>query len=181
MYPAPTTQRAFRCNKPTSRRSFLFHAVRVIFRALCCSGFAAGTVAHSAAPAYASLPVPFVMIGCISNSRFVTVGEAATPPLTHSAIKALEGKTIRVHGFLYPPSYPTSFEAESVYELEQRCVPVLFGGYFLCDPCQTQFDHPQSVTVPPREPGKRLEMPASAIKEFNNLGQRLRGKPTETP
>lgn len=122
-----------------------------------------------ASPSVASMPVPFAMVGCIKESRFLTEANLRSPRFDAPALRALEAKTIRIEGLLYPHG----FQAVAVYLIADSCKPSLFASYFLCDPCQTQFSHPPSKLVPPREAGIKLDMPDDSLKELENLNARF--------
>lgn len=84
--------------------------------------------------AQASLPVPYAVVGCILNGTFKSNGLTSNS-LVDPAIKALEGKTIRVEGYLSPGD---RFSAASVFIVDERCREDFFKRYFLCAPCRTR-------------------------------------------
>ena len=119
--------------------------------------------------AHASLPVPFAMVGCIQDGRFVTESGLRTARLKSAALTALEGRTIRIEGLLGP----SNFRASEVFEVAATCKEALYASYFLCDPCQTILSHPPSRMIPPREPGRRLDMPQPALDELDDLNSKF--------
>lgn len=123
-----------------------------VLLAMAAAGF------HSAAQA--SLPVPYAMVGCVSNGSFVVSGETrAELP----AIAAIEGKTIRVEGYLSPGD---RFSATAVFVVDEVCREELSARYFLCDPCRTLPGMPQTM-IPP-QPGTRVTLPPEVIRRFDS-------------
>lgn len=118
-----------------------------------------------------SLPVEYAMVGCIKGGKFY-INEAATPTLAGSEINALEGKTIRVEGYLSPGD---RFDAISLFVVDDQCRSNLHKTYFLCDPCRTMLDDPPSRPVPRKEKGVPVQASPEAIKQFNNLPHLMRG------
>jgi hypothetical protein len=112
-----------------------------------------------------SLPVKYAMVGCIKESRFYMSG-AATPELVGSEIKSLEGKTIRVEGFLSPGD---SFSAVSIFIVDDQCRNDLHKKYFLCHPCRTLPGGPPSKPAQRQEQGAVFHASPEVIKQFDNL------------
>lgn len=129
------------------------------------------TVAGFHTAALASLPVPYAIVGCISNGVFQSDEPAdggfgwTSRSLVHPAIKAIEGKTIRVEGRLSPGD---RFRATAVFVVDKLCRKDLHRSYNLCDPCRTQLGKPQMML--PKQPGIKAKLPREAIREFDNLG-----------
>jgi hypothetical protein len=134
--------------------------VRWIVAFLIAAGF------HTAAQA--SLPVPYAVVGCISNGVFQSRGLAGGR-LVHPAIKAIEGKTVRVEGFLSPGD---RFQATAVFVIDESCREDLHKRYFLCEPCRTLPGRPHKML--PKQPGIEVKLPSEAIREFDNLVRKLR-------
>jgi hypothetical protein len=120
-------------------------------------------------PVYASLPVPYAIVGCIDGSKFVTEGLAG-PDLTSHAIKALKGKTVRLEGLLSPGD---AFRAKALFVVLDTCRADLHRRYFLCAPCRTVEGHPPS-TMLPHQGGTEVSLSPAAIKEFDNYPRSLR-------
>ena len=89
-----------------------------------------------------------------------------------SQIKALEGKTIRVEGYLLPGD---GFSAVSLFVVDDQCRNDLHKTYFLCDPCRTMLDDPPSTPVPRKEKGVPVQATREVIKQFDNLPHLMRG------
>lgn len=129
------------------------------------------TVAGFHTPALASLPVPYAIVGCISNGMFQSEKPAnggfgwTSRSLIHPAIKAIEGQTIRVEGHLSPGD---RFFATAVFVVDKTCRKELHRSYFLCEPCRTQLGKPQKML--PKQPGIAVKLPPEALREFDNLG-----------
>jgi len=85
-------------------------------------------------------------------------------PLLSRATRSLEGKTIRVEGYLAPGD---RFHAYALFLIHDKCREYLQKSYFLCNPCQTLPDSPALKVAPRRERGKRLSLPAKAMKNFD--------------
>lgn len=118
--------------------------------------------------AHASLPVPYAVVGCIANGAFTTSGLTGDG-FVDPAIRALEGKTVRVEGYLSPGD---RFQATAVFVVDQHCREDLFRRDFLCDPCATLPGRPHKMLPP--QPGKKARLSPEAIREFDNLGRRMR-------
>jgi hypothetical protein len=84
-------------------------------------------------PARADFPVGYAMVGCIKDGKFRLQG-ASGPAMDDPAVKALEGKTVRVEGYLSPGD---RFHANAVLVVDDQCRDDLHKSYLLCDPCQT--------------------------------------------
>lgn len=118
--------------------------------------------------AWASLPVPFARIGCVADGAFRT-NEPGRAALSHPALRALEGKTVRIEGTLSPGD---RFHATGVFVVAPTCREELLGKQFLCSPCRTL---PGKEERPfPRQPGEEVKVPADALRELDDLGRRLR-------
>lgn len=118
-----------------------------------------------------SLAVKYALVGCIKESKFYMSG-AATPELVGSEIKSLEGKTIRVEGFLFPGD---RFSAVSIFIVDDQCRNDLHKKYFLCHPCRTLPSGPPSKPAPRREQGSVFHASPEVIKQFDNLPHLLKG------
>ena len=112
-----------------------------------------GIVAALPHIARGSFPVEYAMVGCIKGDKFYING-TVSPSLVGSPIKTLDGKTIRIEGFLSPGD---SFKAYALFIVDDVCREVLHKTYFLCDPCQTLPDAPPSRAVPRREEESRFK------------------------
>jgi hypothetical protein len=123
------------------------------------------TVAGFHTAAQASLPVPYAVVGCISNGVFQSRGLAGGR-LVHPAIKAIEGRTLRVEGHLSPGD---RFRATAVFVIDELCREDLHKRYFLCEPCRTLPGRPHKML--PKQPGIEVKLPPEAIREFDNLGR----------
>jgi hypothetical protein len=123
----------------------------------------------SCGPARASLPVPFVFVGCITGGKFTKEGRTG-PNLVSPELLRLEGKTVRIEGWLSPGDF---FKAQAVFVVDEQCRADLHKHYFLCDPCQTTFDAPSSVSAPKQEDGTVVTLPPEAIREFDNYNARM--------
>lgn len=141
--------------------------------ALCRIGHAVAVSAAlslvgGASGARASLPVPFAQIGCVVDGAFRT-NDPGRAVLSHPALRALEGKTVRVEGTLSPGD---RFHATGVFVVAPTCREELLGKQFLCSPCRTL---PGKEERPfPRQPGEEVKVPAEALHELDDLGRRLR-------
>jgi hypothetical protein len=87
--------------------------------------------------AYASLPVPFEVVGCVKDGDFSSKGhifpirkESGDADLT-----AYEGKTIEITGFLNPGD---RLSIGKVRIVAADCQQELQRSKLLCDPCITQ-------------------------------------------
>jgi hypothetical protein len=122
-------------------------------------------VAGFSTTAQASLPVPYAVVGCILNGTFRSSGLTSSS-LADPAIKALEGKTIRVEGYLSPGD---RFSATGIFVVNERCREELFKRYFLCDPCQTLpgMAHKEA----PKQPGRKINLSPEAVREFDNFSR----------
>ena len=118
-----------------------------------------------------SLPVEFAMVGCIKGDKFYISG-AVSPSLVGSPIKTLDGKTIRIEGYLSPGD---SFRADALFIVDEGCREDLHKRYFLCDPCRTVLGGPPSRVVPRREKGVAVQVPREVIKQFDDLPRLMRG------
>ncbi|KAA5595600.1 hypothetical protein [Blastochloris sulfoviridis] len=111
--------------------------------------------------AEASAPVPYAVVGCVSNGSFQAPGLVADgtvlPP-----IRAIEGKTIRIEGVLSPGD---RFSARAVFIVDDRCREDLGQGYFLCDPCRTLPGMPHRMLPP--QPGTKLDLPPDVLRQFD--------------
>jgi len=130
----------------------------------------AGVVAALPHIARGSLPVEYALVGCLTGDQFSMNG-AASPSLVGSPIETLDGKTIRVEGYLSPGDY---FRAVALFVVADEFREDLHKRYFLCDPCQTVLDSPPSRAVPRREPGVPVQLPPEVIKQFDNLPRLMR-------
>jgi hypothetical protein len=115
--------------------------------------------------AQASLPVPYAVVGCISNGVFKSKGLTGER-LADPAIKAIEGRTIRVEGHLSPGG---RFRAAAVFVVDERCREDLYDRYFLCKPCRTRPGMPHKML--PEQPGTEVKLPPKVLKEFDNLSR----------
>ena len=125
---------------------------------------ATAVVSFQPRAADASLPVPYAIVGCIKGGSLWSEGERVGAPLVSRATRSLEGKTIRVEGYLAPSD---RFHADAVFLIHDKCRKDLQKSYNLCDPCRTVPDHTRSKAAPRRERGKRIHLPAEAMKDFN--------------
>lgn len=143
----------------TCGRTLRLNSLAGVLGALLCS-----------TPAWADLPVPYAMVGCIENGRFSTSSKPASEPLQHPALKALHGKTIRIEGHLGPLHYkPTA-----VFIVSSKCQKKLLGSYFMCSPCQTMVNQPPSKLIAPHPTGTPIDVPAAAIDELSKKLSRRR-------
>jgi hypothetical protein len=118
--------------------------------------------------AQASLPVPYAVVGCISKGAFTSSGFTGEG-LVDPALTALEGRTVRVEGSLAPGD---RFQAKAVFVVDQQCRRDLFKRYFLCAPCATLPGMPDKMLPP--QPGRKVNLPPAAVREFDNLGRWMR-------
>lgn len=123
-------------------------------------------------PARADLPVAYAMVGCIKDGKFQLRGTTG-PPMDDPAVVALEGKTVRVEGYLSPGD---RFHANAVLIVDAQCRADLHKTYFLCDPCQTLPGMPASQPAPRREDAKPVELLPAALRQFDELPRALRGR-----
>jgi hypothetical protein len=120
--------------------------------------------------ALASLPVGYAIVGCVKGDKFYS-GGSVSPSLAGSPIKALDGKTVRIEGYLSPGD---RFQAGALFIVDEECREELHKRYFLCDPCQTLPDAPPSRMVPRKEKGVPAQAPPEAIKQFDDLPRTMR-------
>jgi hypothetical protein len=125
----------------------------------------AAVVAALPHTARGSLAVQYAMVGCIKGNKFHMSG-GVTPSLVGAPIKTLDGKTIRIEGYLSPGD---SFQADALFIIDEVCREDLHQKYFLCDPCRTLPHDPPSRAVPRREKGVAVQVPREVIKQFDNL------------
>jgi hypothetical protein len=131
----------------------------LIARSIVAAVFAVGL--HT--KAHASLPVPYAVVGCIVGGVFQSRGFAKRNIL-HSAIQAIEGKTIRVEGLLFPSD---RFQATAVFIIDEQCREDLHKNYFLCEPCRTLRGMPHKQL--PKQPGTDARLPPQVIRAFDDL------------
>ena len=122
--------------------------------------------------AHASLPVAWAIVGCIKEGKFWFRG-AAGPAMSDPALNQLEGRTVRVEGYLSPGDL---FSANAVFVVDDQCRDDMHKTYFLCDPCQTLPNQPPSKPAPRQESGRPIELPSTAIRLFNLLPRALERK-----
>lgn len=121
-------------------------------------------------PTQASLPVPYAIVGCVHEGKFHSQGSAG-PNLANPGIRALEGKTIRIQGWLSPGD---RFGAQALYIVHEQCREDLHRSYFLCNPCQTLPDGPPSRMLPNEESGTKVPLPPAAIRELDDYPRLMR-------
>lgn len=120
--------------------------------------------------AHASLPVPYAIVGCITNGSFQSEG-ASGKSFVSTELKALEGKTARLEGLLSPGDH---FVASALYIVHEQCRADLHRRYFLCNPCQTILNAPPSQMLPRDERSPKLELSPAALKEFDGYPHSMR-------
>jgi hypothetical protein len=120
-------------------------------------------------PAQASFPVPFAMVGCVTGGKFAHQNLTGAD-LSQPELLKLEGKTVRIEGWLSPGD---EFVAQAVFVVDERCRTELHKRYFLCDPCATIPGHPPSTMVPKQEGGTDVALPKAAIDELRNINKRM--------
>jgi hypothetical protein len=124
----------------------------------------AAALAALPASAQASLPVPYAIVGCITQGRFHSNGLIG-PELVSAELKALEGKTIRIEGLLWPGA---ACGARALFLVDQQCQAKLHRSYALCSPCRTMRDDPPAVMLPRAQDDMPIMLPGAAIKELSN-------------
>lgn len=123
--------------------------------------------------AQASLPVPYAIVGCISEGRFQSQGLMGRA-LASSVLRALEGKTIRIEGLLYPGDM---FRGSAIFIVDNECRNNLHKRYFLCDPCQTLPGVGPPSRMLPRQGGTIVSLPPAAMKELDDYPRLMRREP----
>lgn len=118
--------------------------------------------------AHASLPVPFAYTGCVADGAF-TIDDRGRAALTHPALRALAGNTVRIEGMLSPGD---RFHTSGVFVVDEVCRNELHGHRFLCAPCATLPGQPEELLPP--QPGVRIDLPEPALRELDDLSRRLR-------
>jgi len=118
-----------------------------------------------------SLPVEYAMVGCIKGNKF-HINRAVSPSLVGFPIKKLDGKTIRIEGYLSPGD---RFRAEALFIVDNVCREDLHKKYFLCNPCKTLPNGPPSRVMPRKEKGVAVQVPLDTIRQFDNLPRLMRG------
>lgn len=126
------------------------------------------TAMMSATRVQASLPVPYAVVGCVMKGQFYS-RNMRSARLIHPSTKAIEGKTVRIEGRLSPGN---RFRATAVFIVADTCREELHTAYFRCNPCRTLPRMPQKML--PRRPGEWVNLPAEAIREFDNIFRRRR-------
>jgi hypothetical protein len=129
-------------------------------------------LAALAPPAGADFPVGYAMVGCVKDGSFRLQG-ASGPAMDDPAIRALEGKTVRVEGYLTRGDH---FHANAVLVVDDQCRDDLHKTYLLCDPCQTLPGMPPSRPSPRRGNATPVQLPPAALKQFDDLPLALRGR-----
>jgi hypothetical protein len=128
---------------------------------------AAPAVIGAVGPAAASQPIPYAIVGCASHGAFHAPGQtndgAVLPPVKTLEGRILDGKTLRIEGFLSPGD---RFSAQAVFIVDNRCREDLIGGYRLCDPCGTMPGMPTGMLPP--QPGTKVNLPAEVLRQFDH-------------
>ena len=113
--------------------------------------------------AQASNPIPVAIVGCIKEGKFYS-HDTVGPALRSAEFSALEGKTVRIEGYL--TRHDQFRYARALFVIDEKCDENLHKYYVLCSPCATLPGLPHK-SLPARESGTAVEISNEALKEFD--------------